>query len=163
MATYVAWWVPDDHIPDWREAIERHAHFHERTEPLRLRFYAAVRPRGAPHSFESCACAGKKARNASTVQTEKQESPSHELFALPCHRGTGVSPFRCPRLPLLLPQTSAATSRGLAVVTFVQKLQAVAVGVIEVDAGGIAGPAAHLDPFLLQARLDVVIACRIHP
>jgi len=27
--TYVAWWVPDDHTPDWHEAKERHEHLHD--------------------------------------------------------------------------------------------------------------------------------------
>lgn len=26
---YVAWWVADDHIPDWVEAAERHEHLHD--------------------------------------------------------------------------------------------------------------------------------------
>lgn len=27
--THAAWWVPDDHVPDWREAAERIEHLHE--------------------------------------------------------------------------------------------------------------------------------------
>lgn len=27
--TYVAWWVGDDHVPTYEEAIERHKHIHE--------------------------------------------------------------------------------------------------------------------------------------
>jgi hypothetical protein len=26
---YVAWWVPDDHTPDWYEATTRHEHLHD--------------------------------------------------------------------------------------------------------------------------------------
>lgn len=26
---YVLWWVDDDHVPDWREAYERHEHLHQ--------------------------------------------------------------------------------------------------------------------------------------
>jgi hypothetical protein len=27
--TYVAWWVSDDHVPTWAEAVERCEHLHD--------------------------------------------------------------------------------------------------------------------------------------
>ena len=45
--TYVAWWVDDDHQPDWVEAAERHEHLHDKgPTPHAFTFKTAFTPTG---------------------------------------------------------------------------------------------------------------------
>jgi len=47
--TYVAWWVADDHTPDYHEAVERHQHLHDHgPTPTAFTFQQAFGPDGQP-------------------------------------------------------------------------------------------------------------------
>jgi hypothetical protein len=75
--TYVAWWVPDDHIPDWHEATARHAHLHDHgPSPYAFDFTQPFGPEGNPIVLNRALVQAKMARNAGRGQTEQQGLPS---------------------------------------------------------------------------------------
>lgn len=47
--TYVAWWIVDDHVPSWVEAVERHEHLHQHgPTPFAFNFRSAFDAVGSP-------------------------------------------------------------------------------------------------------------------
>jgi hypothetical protein len=75
--TYVAWWVPDDHTPDWHEAIERHEHLHDHgPSPYAFDFTHSFDPDGHPLVLNRALVQAKMARNAGRVQPETPGSPA---------------------------------------------------------------------------------------
>jgi hypothetical protein len=75
--TYVAWWVPDDHTPDWHEAIARHEHLHDhRPSPYAFDFTQPFGPEGHPCVLNRALVQAKMARNAGRGETTKPESPT---------------------------------------------------------------------------------------
>ena len=76
--TYVAWWVTDDHTPDWHEAIERHAYLHDNgPSAYAFDFTHPFGPDGQPIVLHRARIQAKTARNTGRVQPEKQEATSH--------------------------------------------------------------------------------------
>jgi hypothetical protein len=51
--TYVAWWVADDHTPDWREAAARHEYLHDHgSSPYAFDFKRSFDPDGSPADID---------------------------------------------------------------------------------------------------------------
>ena len=76
--TYVAWWVPDDHTPDWHEAFERHAHLYDHgPSPYAFDFAHPFGPDGHPMALNRALVQAKMARNAGRGQPAAQASPAH--------------------------------------------------------------------------------------
>lgn len=47
--THVAWWVANDHVPSWAEAVERHEHLHDNgPTPFAFSFHSAFNAAGSP-------------------------------------------------------------------------------------------------------------------
>jgi hypothetical protein len=70
--TYVAWWVPDDHTPDWHEANERHAHLHDYgPSSYAFDFTQPFGPEGHPIVLNRVRVQAKMAHNAGRGQAEK--------------------------------------------------------------------------------------------
>lgn len=62
--TYVAWWVPDEHPPEWREAAERHAYLHEHgPSPYAFDLKRPFGPNGEPLELDRSLMKGKIERN----------------------------------------------------------------------------------------------------
>ena len=75
--TYVAWWVPDEHTPDWHEAIERHEHLHDHgPSPYAFDFTQPFGPDQHPMVLNRALVQAKIARNASRVQPETPGAPA---------------------------------------------------------------------------------------
>jgi hypothetical protein len=76
--TYVAWWVPDGHIPDWHKAIARHAYLHDHgPSPYTFDFIHPFGPDGHPIALDRALVQAKMARNACRAQAETQETPQN--------------------------------------------------------------------------------------
>ena len=62
--TYVAWWVEDEHQPDWFEAHARHEHLHDNgPTPHAFTFKTAFGPDGDPIEVSRAKAKGKVAQN----------------------------------------------------------------------------------------------------
>ena len=65
--TYLAWWVEDDHIPNWKEANERHEHFHRvGSSPVAFDFKAPYTEEGLPFKIDRQRIESKILINART-------------------------------------------------------------------------------------------------
>ena len=63
--TYAAWWVADDHVPDWQEAATRHEHLHDHgASDLVFDFSMPFGPDGAPVTLNRALVKTKMERNA---------------------------------------------------------------------------------------------------
>lgn len=63
--TYVAWWVPDDHTPDWYEAAARHEHLYDHgPSPYAFDFKHPFGPNGKPIEIDRVLTKVKMERNA---------------------------------------------------------------------------------------------------
>ena len=69
--TYVAWWVPDDHTPDWHEATARHEHLHDNgPSPYAFDFKHPFGPDGNPVDIDRVRVKVKMERNARVSRAE---------------------------------------------------------------------------------------------
>ena len=58
--TYVAWWVDDDQVPSWADAMERLAHLHDHgSTPHAFTFTLAFDPAGQPYSLRVAGSASR--------------------------------------------------------------------------------------------------------
>jgi hypothetical protein len=68
--TYVAWWVPDDHTPDWHEARVRHEHLHDHgPSPYAFDFQHPFGPDGNPVDMDRVRVQVNMERNARGSRT----------------------------------------------------------------------------------------------
>jgi hypothetical protein len=69
--TYVAWWVPDDHTPDWHEAKIRHEHLHDYgPSPYAFDFKHPFGPDGNPIEMDRALVKLKIEKNACGARSE---------------------------------------------------------------------------------------------
>ena len=70
--TYVAWWVPDGHTPEWSEAVERHQHLHDHgPNPYAFDFKHPFGPEGESVELDRTLVKNKIERNALRVQAHE--------------------------------------------------------------------------------------------
>jgi len=70
--TYVAWWAPDGHTPEWREAVERHQHLHDHgPSPYAFDFKHLFGPEEEPRELDRTLVKSKIERNALRVQARE--------------------------------------------------------------------------------------------
>lgn len=69
--TYVAWWVADDHTPDWHEATTRHEYLHDHgPSAYAFDFKHSFDPDGNPREIDRALMRKKTKKNASGVSRD---------------------------------------------------------------------------------------------